>query len=174
IAGLLIFSLLLVSVVDTLSPNEQPLTRRLSVRNTFGCCSSMSSVIILRKRKDTILAALRHARDTARILCVPGETQTALTAYVRWSRLVLWRLYPLYAVAVCIMVLIGIFYETSSVHAWLRKYSEAFGLMKSPFEIACLACCITSLYTVLFAELVIHTSTATLMEHLGQRLAYYR
>ncbi|KAE8745122.1 Odorant receptor 48 [Frankliniella occidentalis] len=176
IGGLLSLSLLMVSVAETLSPSEQPFIRRLSVRNAFPCCSSISAFIILTKRKDTILAAVRHARDAARVLCTPGETQTALTANVRWSRFLLWRLFPLYGVAVYVMVQVAMFYDTSSVNAWLRKYSEveAFGLLKTPFEVASLACCMTSLYTVLFAELAIHNTTATLMEQLGRRLAYYR
>ncbi|KAE8741682.1 Odorant receptor 51 [Frankliniella occidentalis] len=112
------------------------------------------------------------ARPMLKILRLLRESWDKLNSSVHRSRLVLWRVYPLYAATVNVVVLLSMLLEASpNFDLWLYHRSTVLWLMKWLLGVMSLSCCFVVVFTVMFVELAIHTSAAALLEQVGHRFS---
>ncbi|KAE8739251.1 Odorant receptor 50 [Frankliniella occidentalis] len=114
-------------------------------------------------------------RPLVKILKLLRESLDALNTLVRRSRFVLWRIYPQYAAAVYVAVLLAMLLDGSpNFNLWLYHHSMVLWIIKWLCAVASMSCAYVTVFTVMFVELAIHTSAAALMEQVGHRLSQKR
>ncbi|XP_052128238.1 uncharacterized protein LOC127750489 isoform X4 [Frankliniella occidentalis] len=164
--------LLLTAADNITTPKSYSFAARFSTRTLFGYITSFVSYHIISGRRQNILSAFHHSRIAAQALYASGWNQDKLNSSVHRSRLVLWRVYPLYAATVNVVVLLSMLLEASpNFDLWLYHRSTVLWLMKWLLGVMSLSCCFVVVFTVMFVELAIHTSAAALLEQVGHRFS---
>ncbi|XP_052128237.1 uncharacterized protein LOC127750489 isoform X3 [Frankliniella occidentalis] len=125
VAAFMMFVHLLLTAADNITtPKSYSFAARFSTRTLFGYITSFVSYHIISGRRQNILSAFHHSRIAAQALYASGWNQDKLNSSVHRSRLVLWRVYPLYAATVNVVVLLSMLLEASpNFDLWLYHRS---------------------------------------------------